>query len=71
MGSEKPEIHLLTLPLLLDNTQNCVSPEKEPQGELRLGQGLGQDGFPTSSTKAEHRRIDAFELWCSRGFLGV
>ena len=26
-GCEKPEIYLLTLPLLLDNTENCISPE--------------------------------------------
>ena len=27
VGCEKPEIYLLTLPLLLNNTQNCISPE--------------------------------------------
>ena len=26
-GCEKPEIYLLTLPLLLDNIENCISPE--------------------------------------------
>lgn len=27
VGCEKPEIYLLTSPLLLDNTQSCISPE--------------------------------------------
>lgn len=27
VGCEKPEIYLLTSPLLLNNTQNCISPE--------------------------------------------
>lgn len=27
VGCEEPEIYLLTLPLLLDNAENCISPE--------------------------------------------